>query len=764
MSFADRIAANNGIAPQETPELPWIEPIPTDNTETLDLAKTYMWGDAQGISTPTDNSWAGVDRESGLTQEELLAQDKANLEAEQLALQDEENNKFAIDQWKLIEDNQKQKKYMQDQEALSLEAKDIQNQNTEIQNEQQITQTQTQLHNLKQNIGFLWQMWQPWVAAAALDAVDRQLYQAGDIFKNLLKQVSNNRAISSIWEKISANQFAKQMQDLQDNLDSQVSKVVQDAFNKIVMLDWDGKLDTMDEVVALKREILASVDTSIEWITMGNIQQRQNAIDHYTQLIEDQQVVIENAQKVNTDMSAIKGYYVDWNWNAIVDVSTWQPIPMPVAPPMEPIFDKESGNLITFSYDENGWIVANVNQVMDVPWKQEPRKRNADTQTYYRTSPDGKFETTTDPNDPNQTNKSEAPSGNSWEDIANFSYDKRGRTNLQCGELVNDYREKVTGSRAWVGDTYATKEQAIRNIWVSDWPVVGGLFAIATGDPAWHIGIVTGINDDWSIEVLDANAAWGNWSEAQHNQYWADLVANMIFSQAPMWSGESSSQYTSAQENMMWGMDSKNLTNMDRKMLTSNGLTETDLYNYKASKRAGKWTEWLEDYEIKRVNAVMDDFDTSQVSTSFAKIQEAYTFADAVSKGENSSDNQWLLYAFAKAMDPDSVVREGEYATIQKYAQVRWDKFWMNVNRVLNGEEFISENAKGNLVNTIKTKYEAGKTNYEKLRSNKVKIINDMAWKDIWDSVLPSMVLDVWTTDQPDNSNYNPVYQQYSWR
>jgi hypothetical protein len=33
-----------------------------------------------------------------LTQEELLAQDKANLEAEQLALQDEENNKFAIDQ------------------------------------------------------------------------------------------------------------------------------------------------------------------------------------------------------------------------------------------------------------------------------------------------------------------------------------------------------------------------------------------------------------------------------------------------------------------------------------------------------------------------------------------------------------------------------------------------------------------------------------------------------------------------------------------
>ena len=35
-------------------------------------------------------------------------------------------------------------------------------------------------------------------------------------------------------------------------------------------------------------------------------------------------------------------------------------------------------------------------------------------------------------------------------------------------------------------------------------------------------------------------------------------------------------------------------------------------------------------------------------------------------------------------MDPDSVVREGEYATVQKYSQTWGQKFGMDVNRILN--------------------------------------------------------------------------------
>ena len=93
--------------------------------------------------------------------------------------------------------------------------------------------------------------------------------------------------------------------------------------------------------------------------------------------------------------------------------------------------------------------------------------------------------------------------------------------------------------------------------------------------------------------------------------------------------------------------------------------------------------------------------------------KEAYNFATKVAIWDNATDNQALIYAFAKAMDPDSVVREWEYATVQKYAQTWWDKLWMNINRILNWEEFISPEAKKNMVNTI-NEHNHQKTIYER--------------------------------------------------
>jgi len=99
-----------------------------------------------------------------------------------------------------------------------------------------------------------------------------------------------------------------------------------------------------------------------------------------------------------------------------------------------------------------------------------------------------------------------------------------------------------------------------------------------------------------------------------------------------------------------------------------------------------------------------------------------------------------LIYAFAKAMDPDSVVREGEYATVQKYSQTWGEQFKMNINRASLGQEFISDEAKKSMVDTIRSKYEASKWQYEIERKNKVKRINDYSWKDIGDQVIPSNV------------------------
>lgn len=327
--------------------------------------------------------------------------------------------------------------------------------------------------------------------------------------------------------------------------------------------------------------------------------------------------------------------------------------------------------------------------------------------------------------------------------IVAYSENKRGTDRLQCGQLVNDYREKLTGSRAWVGDTFESKAQAIARAGESETPVEWGMFAYSTGQGApGHVGIVLWVNGDGSIEVLEANAEGNiNGAPASVSTYSAEDVSGMLFSQAPTGTADVNS-FTDKQKNIMGAMDAKNITKLDQEILKKNWLSESDLYDYKAEQRSGKWTEGLEDYEIKRVNWVMDDMDWDPVTKRLQISQEAYEFADSVEEGENATDNQGLIYAFAKAMDPDSVVREGEYATVQKYAQVWGDKLGMNINRIMNGEEFISEDAKANIVATIKTKYDSVKSSYENLRKNKIKIINDMAWKDIGEEVLPSLVMD----------------------
>jgi len=67
----------------------------------------------------------------------------------------------------------------------------------------------------------------------------------------------------------------------------------------------------------------------------------------------------------------------------------------------------------------------------------------------------------------------------------------------------------------------------------------------------------------------------------------------------------------------------------------------------------------------------------------------------------------------------------------------------MDVNRIMNGEEFISPKAKNNIVNSIKSKYEASKSTYENLRNNKIKMVDDIAGKDIGNKAIPSDAMNI---------------------
>lgn len=113
------------------------------------------------------------------------------------------------------------------------------------------------------------------------------------------------------------------------------------------------------------------------------------------------------------------------------------------------------------------------------------------------------------------------------------------------------------------------------------------------------------------------------------------------------------------------------------------------------------------------------------VVTNFATIQEGRNFAGSLSDDTtNPSDDQGLIYALAKALDPGSVVREGEYATAQKYSQSLIDAYGKGVTQAINGTGFLSKQARRNIKDTIEARYQASKQSYTALQSQYEQGIN----------------------------------------
>jgi hypothetical protein len=126
----------------------------------------------------------------------------------------------------------------------------------------------------------------------------------------------------------------------------------------------------------------------------------------------------------------------------------------------------------------------------------------------------------------------------------------------------------------------------------------------------------------------------------------------------------------------------------------------------------------------RRVNQLSDAF-RNDPAVKRTNIQaEAVSFVSSLDpNSKNPADDQALIYAFAKAMDPDSVVREGEYATVQKYAQSWLSNFGFNAMRVVENREFLTPGARANMKATIMKKYGATRQQYDNIRQQFAKQI-----------------------------------------
>lgn len=127
------------------------------------------------------------------------------------------------------------------------------------------------------------------------------------------------------------------------------------------------------------------------------------------------------------------------------------------------------------------------------------------------------------------------------------------------------------------------------------------------------------------------------------------------------------------------------------------------------------------------VRAKVSKFSTEPLVQNFATIQEGKNFASSIPDvTTNPADDQGLIYSLAKVLDPGSVVREGEYATAQKYSQSWVKAFGKGVTQAINGTGFLSEEARKNIKSTIESKYKASEKSYKNLQSSYTEGINKL--------------------------------------
>ncbi len=119
---------------------------------------------------------------------------------------------------------------------------------------------------------------------------------------------------------------------------------------------------------------------------------------------------------------------------------------------------------------------------------------------------------------------------------------------------------------------------------------------------------------------------------------------------------------------------------------------------------------------VTPVQTIANSFDNEQIVKNYNTAQEGYQTLQSIGVNTSSpADDIAFIYAFAKIMDPNSVVREGEYNTIQKYAQTWADNFGFSAKRIFANTNFLSSKAKQKMLNALTPKVNTIQGQYDNI-------------------------------------------------
>ena len=252
---------------------------------------------------------------------------------------------------------QKNKEFREAQKERELEMWKISWEITDISESQTLKNSADSVNNLKQNLSYLWNMWSPWVSAQRLDSVSNQIRDAEGVYNNILQTQKLYEEARQLWEQDDAATFEREMELLQNDLDDNVDKVIQDWLGKLDKAELDWILEDEEAIEDFRIKLLNSMDEQITWVTDANIQQRAFLLDRYDKIATEKKAYLANKNTINSEMSLAQWYYVDGNWDPIISASTWSRIEIPEEPPIAPAFDEKTWMFTTFYTDPETWAI-----------------------------------------------------------------------------------------------------------------------------------------------------------------------------------------------------------------------------------------------------------------------------------------------------------------------------------------------------------------------------------------------------------------------
>lgn len=129
-----------------------------------------------------------------------------------------------------------------------------------------------------------------------------------------------------------------------------------------------------------------------------------------------------------------------------------------------------------------------------------------------------------------------------------------------------------------------------------------------------------------------------------------------------------------------------------------------------------------------KVQTIAGQFDSEQAVKNYQTIAESI---DAVRNGGTSPvDDIQRIYAVAKVLDPSSAVKEGEYKTIESYAQSLLQRAGKKIQKVFDNEGFLTEEARKYINDTLDNRLASSEKAYKNIYEEYGRRINKLTGKN----------------------------------